>query len=421
MDTITNRDDYPDEEELSASALAFVRLQETYNLDATEISSGVIAGLKAWNSMSWDDCLSLGQQLYELGDDNRTQEWLREAFKKFSTKFTSDKESISILETIANMTLDINDAQTTLNITETILKVQPDHIAAQVAKEFLETLPKDFEISIDKPDYNPSVYISPQDFRTYEAVCRDEIKRSPSEIKDLHCKYVTYNNPFLTLAPFKLELLSSDPLIVMYHNVLYDSEITHLLNKSIPHIKRSTIGSATADQGSRSQVRTSHSTFTTYEGDLALKNLIQRVEDMTRQTIKGSELIQVANYGMGGHYEPHYDCFGPNTTTYVGYETEGDRISTGMFYASDLDLGGSTAFPFLRMNVKPVKGTMVFWYNLHASGNKDFRSLHAGCPVIKGSKWIFNIWMRIKPQMLYRKCELEDDTWKSKQFNRMRI
>lgn len=329
-----SQEEYPTEEELSGSASAFARLQETYNLDASEIASGVIAGIKTSNAMSWDDCFYIGQKLYELGDQNHTQEWLREAFTKFSNQPSNDKDHVRILESIANITLRLYDVEISRNITETILKVQPDNLKARVAKELIDSLPENFESTIPKSEYNPSVYLTPQDFRLYEAVCRDEIQRGPSEIKDLHCKYVTYNNPFLMLAPFRLEILSLEPLIVMYHNVLYDSEITHLKRRSISTIQRSTVGANSPETGTRSRIRTSQSTFTTYSDDPVIQSLILRVVDMTRQTIEGSELIQVANYGMGGHYEPHYDCFGPLETSYCDYEEYGDRISTAMFYVS---------------------------------------------------------------------------------------
>jgi hypothetical protein len=33
----------------------------------------------------------------------------------------------------------------------------------------------------------------------------------------------------------------------------------------------------------------------------------RRVEDITGLTISTAEELQVVNYGIGGHYEPHFD------------------------------------------------------------------------------------------------------------------
>lgn len=33
------------------------------------------------------------------------------------------------------------------------------------------------------------------------------------------------------------------------------------------------------------------------------------------------------------------------------------------------------------------QGTAVFWYNLFASGEGDYSTRHAACPVLVGNKW----------------------------------
>lgn len=45
--------------------------------------------------------------------------------------------------------------------------------------------------------------------------------------------------------------------------------------------------------------------------------------------------------------------------------------------------------------LKPKKGDALIFYSLNPDGEKDLRSLHAACPVIKGDKWFAIKWLRM--------------------------
>jgi len=129
-----------------------------------------------------------------------------------------------------------------------------------------------------------------------------------------------------------------------------------------------------------------------------------------------AEPLQVQNYGIGGHYSTHHDTF--------PYESahEKIRIATLMFYVSkslfrimkfhmktlqlsDVEMGGATAFPSLNLRILPEKGSAVFWYNIKSSGMRHEGTLHTGCPVLMGSKWVANKWIINYGQEFRKPCK----------------
>eukprot|EP00063_Salmo_salar_P013347 XP_013988182.1 PREDICTED: transmembrane prolyl 4-hydroxylase-like [Salmo salar] len=170
--------------------------------------------------------------------------------------------------------------------------------------------------------------------------------------------------------------------------------------------------------------------------------VLRRVARLTRlpsALVDLSEPLQVVRYEQGGHYHAHHDS-GPvypetacthtrlaaNTST--PFETS-CRYITVLFYLNSVEGGGETAFPVAdnrtyeevsliqnnvdlmdtrkncdrsNLRVKPTKGTAVFWYNYLSDGQgwvgeQDEYSLHGGCVVTRGTKWVANNWINIDP------------------------
>ena len=119
-----------------------------------------------------------------------------------------------------------------------------------------------------------------------------------------------------------------------------------------------------------------------------------------------AEMLQIANYGVGGQYEPHYDCARKEDAGQFD-EAIGNRIATLLIYMTDVEEGGYTVFLPPKIAVKPEKGGAAFWHNLYPSGDVDLRTRHAACPVLTGIKWVSNKWIHEKDNEFNRRCGLK--------------
>ena len=89
-----------------------------------------------------------------------------------------------------------------------------------------------------------------------------------------------------------------------------------------------------------------------------------------------------------------------------------DRLATCMIYMTDVEAGGATVFPRLNLTLYPEKGAAAFWYNLKRDGTADVDTIHSGCPVLAGTKWVANKWF-LEGLQVNRPCGLQPDTLSS--------
>lgn len=82
---------------------------------------------------------------------------------------------------------------------------------------------------------SPTIYTETER-HLYEKLCRGEVKPSPIQLAPLRCRYVWNNNPFLRIAPLKLEEANLVPYIVIYREVISDQEIETIQNMAKPRV-----------------------------------------------------------------------------------------------------------------------------------------------------------------------------------------
>ncbi|KAG8137111.1 hypothetical protein E2320_005663 [Naja naja] len=121
-----------------------------------------------------------------------------------------------------------------------------------------------------------------------------------------------------------------------------------------------------------------------------------------------AEYLQVVNYGLGGHYEPHFDHATSRKSPLYRMKS-GNRIATLMVYPPRSSCLGWGPFPSGPPFLPPPllvssKNAALFWWNLRKNGQGDEATLHAGCPVLAGDKWVANKWFHEHGQEFHRRC-----------------
>lgn len=72
-------------------------------------------------------------------------------------------------------------------------------------------------------------------------------------------------------------------------------------------LRRATVQNYKTGELETASYRISKSAWLRNEEDKVIETVAKRVEDMTSLTTDTAEDLQVVNYGIGGHYEPHFD------------------------------------------------------------------------------------------------------------------
>uniref|UniRef100_A0A8C0H455 Prolyl 4-hydroxylase subunit alpha-1 n=1 Tax=Chelonoidis abingdonii TaxID=106734 RepID=A0A8C0H455_CHEAB len=244
----------------------------------------------------------------------------------------------------------------------------------------------------------------------YEMLCRGEgLKMTPRRQKKLFCRYYDGNqNPKYILAPVKQEDEWDKPRIVRFLEIISDEEIETVKELAKPRLSRATVHDPETGKLTTAHYRVSKSAWLSGYESPVVSRINRRIQDLTGLDVSTAEELQVANYGVGGQYEPHFDFARKDEPDAFKELGTGNRIATWLFYMSDVSAGGATVFPEVGASVWPKKGTAVFWYNLFPSGEGDYSTRHAACPVLVGNKWVSNKWIHERGQEFRRPCTLSE-------------
>ena len=164
------------------------------------------------------------------------------------------------------------------------------------------------------------------------------------------------------------------------HNFLTNEQCEYLINDTSGEFTPTKFTSTVdTNQGIRSMSKRVSKSID------VLKSICKKCTRVVDLPIENFEDFLLIKYEKGGFTGKHQDGgTGGNT----------NRLYTFLFALNDDYEGGETKFEFLNKMYKLKKGDALFFHNFNNDGSSTKLSVHEGCIVKSGQKFICNTWIR---------------------------
>jgi len=177
-----------------------------------------------------------------------------------------------------------------------------------------------------------------------------------------------------------------------------EEQCAYLMEKAEPRLRQATVAGATlASTTDGRRAKQASVDFDWSDPTNPATKLAKKAFEFANSTtgyglpLHGQEDFTVIKYDPTDEYKPHCDasCNGEE------YRPAG-RVATMVIYCEVPAKGGATTFDNVNQIVVPKKYDATFFSYLGPDNMwDDGLTLHSGCPIIEGEKWIATLWMRL--------------------------
>uniref|UniRef100_A0A1B6GEX8 procollagen-proline 4-dioxygenase n=2 Tax=Cuerna arida TaxID=1464854 RepID=A0A1B6GEX8_9HEMI len=377
---------WPGLEDLSGVMRYLFRLQQTYQLKTAHLAHGFVDGDQADVVVTGLDTFLMAEANAQSHDFQLAKEWLDNTIAKAdNTVSFSDILELKVLSVCF-----LGESTGSISALTQLLEDFPDFKPSPYLLNTWQTI-ANFDCPTHKQALENMRYqhsmLDPNFMTRFNTLCRAVTGSSLQPQHVLSCRYVHYNKTRLRLGPFRAEELQLDPPVLLFHDVISDAEIREVQKCAIRSKMEASEIYNERDEAYVNRDRSSESSDLRPRECSVMVRLLQRLGDMTNLDVATAETSQVTRYGVGGEYLFHFD------NDILSQDCSRNcRIATLITYLNDVPSGGHTVFRQWGLSVRPQKRTALFWFNYHRNGTGDVTTDHAGCPVIRGSKWVLNLW-----------------------------
>ncbi|KAG8332934.1 hypothetical protein J6590_012703, partial [Homalodisca vitripennis] len=357
------------------------KLQQVYQLDMNDLSSGVLfQNTHKSSQLTESDYLYIGQHLYSKKRFSDAKRWFEMALKqRKDTKGDelakgSKRLTEQLLEYLGLTSCFVGDREGSAQYFQKLYLSYPDFRPSKdLIDHHISTLNTScVELAEGYASWRRDNEMVPglskeedaQLTAQYQATCRGALIPMGSP---LYC--YLHSSPHLVLRPMKVEELHLDPPITMIHDFLPTEEGKFFINTAMSKEEPHRYGGLV-------------SRWWEYFKNLGEygKKLMKRVADVIPLRVLSAFMI--TNLPVAADdYIVHHVAIGEDQKSVE------NRKASLMIYLEEPEEGGSLVFPRLGLSVTPTKGSAVLWYNFLPDGQVDLRTIHGHCPILRGNAW----------------------------------
>lgn len=242
--------------------------------------------------------------------------------------------------------------------------------------------------------------LPPPEIMSENKAAADRERRMPPDPEPVLCEYRNTSTTFLNLT---LRVLSVAPRVLEIPNFLSPKEVEHMLWMELA--KRFSM----RGQGAMVNLEIFRDDSPILDAIYRRAADVQRVNEALLRTRDVEELsdvtgvsslaesLEIVHYSEGQQDSVAHTDFTSEKTTHAPQES---RFSTLVLYLNQPEEGGETSFPRWSnaetaegLDITPELGKAVLFYSMLPDGNYDDLSQHISKPVVKGAKYVTNLWL----------------------------